>query len=100
MTFSAGGGRGRYGRRFAPLYRPGVAPEAVEVVVASRVLAEDVQDDVDEVDARPARAVVADARERLEILFLTGLLDLVADRLHLPRAGAGGDHEEIGHGGH
>src|SRR5688572_10493939 len=88
------------GRGGIPLDAAGVAPEVVEVVVAARVLAEDVQDDVVEVEHDPARvAVVARARDRAEVVGLAKLLGLVADRPHLARARAGADHEKVGDGG-
>ena len=46
-----------------PLHPLRVAPEAVEVVVAAGVLAEDVDDHVHAVEQDPVAGVVADARQ-------------------------------------
>ena len=90
--------RRRGGGLFLPLYALRVAPQAVEVVEHPRFLVEHVEDDVDEVDEHPLIAVGAALAERAVISGLTELAGVVADGLHLPRAGAGGEDEVIGDG--
>jgi len=57
-----------------------------------------VQDDVDEVDEHPLIAVGAALAERAVVAGVAVLAGFIADGLHLPRAGAGGEDEVIGDG--
>lgn len=73
----------------------GISPHAFQVVELAGVLAEDVDDHVHKIHARPLRPMVARAREGPEVATGGHLLHLVAGGLHLPRAGPRGDHQKI-----
>ena len=72
------------------------APEALKIVVAAGLLAENVHDEAAEIEERPfggamSLAMFGQAAEILAEL----LLDFGADGLHLRRAEAGADHKIV-----
>ena len=79
-----------------PVDRRGVAPEHFELVVGAGLAAEDVADDVDEVDEDPAAAGLALDAELLDPLLLEVGPDPLGDGPELPLAGAGAQDEEVG----
>ena len=72
------------------------APEAFQVVIAPRLLAEDVQNKAAKIDQSPFRGTASFAvlRRAMKMLFKL-LFHFAADRLHLRRAESGADHEEV-----
>jgi hypothetical protein len=72
------------------------APKALEIVVAARLFAENVQNEATEIDERPFSgaaplAVLWGAMK----LFFELVLDFATDRLHLRRAESRADHEVV-----
>ena len=71
------------------------APEAFEIVIAPRLLAEDVQDETAKIDQRPFRGAAPFAVFRRTMKMLLKLVfDFAADGLHLRRAESRADHED------
>ena len=65
----------------------------------ARLLGEDVHDEIDIIQQHPLRPVVAFHIVRVVAVALEAQLDVVGDRLDLPRVGAGADQEIIGETG-
>ena len=74
----------------------GVAPEIVQIVILPGVVAEEMDDHVDEIDDDPGFAFVAGAAEAFEAALLAEFDDLIGDGAHLAGAGAVGQDEIIG----
>src|SRR5579859_6799627 len=75
------------------------APEALQVVITPRLLAEHVHDEAAEINERPigGAAPLAVFRRAMKMLFEL-LLDFDADGLHLRRTESGADHEVVREG--
>lgn len=87
----------RSGPGLFPLYFYAITPKPIQVIELAGCLAEDVDDDIDKVDAGPVCVAIANVRKRAEVARAGHLVQVLAGGLHLPGAGAGGDHQEIGH---
>src|SRR5439155_20397856 len=74
-----------------------MSPEIIQVVVRPGLIREQVDDHVDKVDENPRLSFVSVGVNRLGILLLTQLDDLVGDGSHLPSAGAGSQNKVITH---
>ena len=77
----------------------GRAPEAFEIVIAPRLLAEDVQNEAAKIDQRPFRGTAPFSvfRRAMKMLFKL-LFHFAAYCLHLRRAESRADHEEVREG--
>src|ERR1700722_4486344 len=81
-----------------PLHPLPIAPQILQIVIEPRVLAKDVDDDVDIIDGYPRFPFVPRAVIARETHLLGQFVDLIADAAHLAGAGAGGDDVEVGDG--
>src|SRR5690606_3362622 len=82
--------------RLAQLVSWRLAPQPLERVELARLRREDVDDEVEEVEEDPLRAVVALDVRHATIERAQALLDGVGDRLRLPDVGCRADDEHVG----
>src|SRR5882672_11022535 len=91
---------GKHGiRRIRNIVTRDVAPEALEIVIAAGLFAENMDDEAAEIEQRPVVRTAAFTMFRLAFQFFMKLLfDFRADGLHLRCAKPGTDHEIFSEG--
>ncbi len=72
------------------------APKRFKVVKMAGFFAEDMDDDIHIINQDPV--IVVTAAKRFFAVGSAELFDVIRDGAHLPAAGTGADHEEIGDG--